>query len=65
VQLTDEVRDKISKEIKPRLCLDKKKIKELDLSQNQINTLVKNFKFMFASSGTVLKLDDINPSVRK
>ena len=65
VPLTDEVRDKISKEIKPRLCIDKQKIKELDLSPNQINTLVKNFKFMLASSGSVLKLEDINPSVRK
>ncbi len=65
VYLIEEVKDRISKEILPKLCLDKPKLKELDLKESQVETLVSNFRFILKNKGIQLKIDDLNPKFVK
>jgi Leucine-rich repeat (LRR) protein len=45
--------------------MDKPKLKELDLSGNQVQTLVKNFTFIMAARGVKLKIEDLSRSYVK
>ena len=45
VYLTEEVKEKIAKEVMPKLCLDKEKIRELNLNEDQVKNMAANLKF--------------------
>ena len=62
VELTEEVKEKISMAKMPKLCMDKLKVKEMDLSNSQVQTLVKNFTFIMTSRGVKLKIEDLSRS---
>jgi hypothetical protein len=60
VELTEEVKEKISKAKMPKLCMDKPKVKEMDLTNSQVQTLVKNFTFIMTARGVKLKIEDLS-----
>ena len=49
----------------PLLCTDKPKIRDLCLTENQIKTMVSNFKFFLTSEKIMLKISDLNPKFVK
>eukprot|EP00347_Sterkiella_histriomuscorum_P012879 403366869 len=60
VYLTEEVKEKIAKQKKPLLCLDIPRIKEMDISDQQVAVLSKNFKFYYKNS-MLLTINDLSP----
>jgi hypothetical protein len=46
----------------PKLSMDKPKLKEMDLSNSQVQTLVKNFTFIMTARGVKLKIEDLSRS---
>lgn len=57
--LTEEVKQKIDKEVMPQLS-EEPKIREMNLTEPQIKNLVKNFKFYYKNK-MILTIEDLQP----